>query len=370
MLSIAWNNLTHERGRFAISVGGVAFAVVLILIVSGLYAGWNQLLTRYIESVRADFWVAQKGSGDISHSISLLKNDFEAPIAKAAGVKSVRKFIGRRVAFDLPKKKDVFLYIVGFDPAAGENGPIKMVRGSSSPKNREVIIDQSFAKKNKLDIDGTIPLKKGEDWKIVGVAEGGNQVVFTYAFVNQNQAESFLEMQNFVNYFLVSMEPGADPGLVQKNIEAAADVKAIPRADFIQENKKFVRDAFLPIISVLLVISFAIGAAVIGLTIYTATVEKAGEYGVLKALGFSRWDLYKVVLTQSLISGFLGYILGVALSFVLAWLVSAIEPSFITKFYFSTIFEILVMTVVMAVIAAWAPTHRITSIDPTEVFRA
>jgi len=35
--SLAWKNLVREKTRLAISVGGVAFAVVLILLVRGLY---------------------------------------------------------------------------------------------------------------------------------------------------------------------------------------------------------------------------------------------------------------------------------------------------------------------------------------------
>jgi putative ABC transport system permease protein len=71
-----------------------------------------------------------------------------------------------------------------------------------------------------------------------------------------------------------------------------------------------VDETFLPIVSVLVVIGFVGGVAVIGLTIYTATMEKSREYGVLKALGASNGRLYRIVSHQALISGVLGYILG------------------------------------------------------------
>lgn len=370
MLSIAWNNLTHEKGRFIVSVGGVAFAVVLILIVWGLYDGWNSRITQYIESVDADFWVGQKGATDMSHSVSIVQSSVEETIRAVEGVAAVRRFIGRQIAFDLPKQKDVHLFIVGFDPASGENGPVTMVSGSSKPGPREIIIDRAFAKKNNLQIDDTIPLKKGEDFRIVGISDGGNQVIRTYAFVNLEDAERVLEMSGLTNYYLVTAEKGVSSNTLQSRIEAVANVQATPRADFITENKRVIKETFLPIVLVLLIIAFAIGAAVIGLTIYTATIEKASEYGVLKALGFGRGALYRIVLMQSLVSGAMGYLIGVGVALGAARLIQIVEPSFITDFQIVTALWVLAMTAAMAFIAAWAPTHRITSIDPTEVFRA
>ena len=370
MLSIAWNNLTHEKGRFAVSVGGVAFAVVLVLLLWGLYAGWNNRITKYIESVRADFWVAQKGAADLSHSVSILRSDLEDTLVALDGVASVKRFIGRQVAFDLPEEQDVHLFVVGFDPASGENGPITMIRGSGIPGDREIIIDRAFSENYGLDVGDAIPLKKGEGWSIVGIADGGNQVIRTFAFVNLDEAQRLLDMENLTNYFLVTLQDPEQAETVQQRIESVADVQATSRDEFITENKRIVKETFLPIVLVLLVIAFAIGAAVIGLTIYTATIEKASEYGVLKALGFSRWALYRVVLAQSFISGVLGYAVGVVVAFGASWLIQIVEPSFITDFQVSTVLWVLGMTVAMAFVAAWAPTHRITSIDPTEVFRA
>lgn len=39
MTSVAWKNLGHQRVRFGLSTGGVAFPVMLILIVRGLFDG-------------------------------------------------------------------------------------------------------------------------------------------------------------------------------------------------------------------------------------------------------------------------------------------------------------------------------------------
>ena len=54
------------------------------------------------------------------------------------------------------------------------------------------------------------------------------------------------------------------------------------------------------------------------LTVYTATLARRAEYGVLKALGAHNFDLYRVVLGQAFISVGLGLVLGFLFTFGLS----------------------------------------------------
>lgn len=368
MLFIAWKNLSRERGRFLLSIGGVTFAVLLILVIGALYQGWSVLITKYIESVDADLWVAQKGTGDMSHTFSLLPAGLSGTLENIEGVERVRRFVGRRIAFDF-KGNDLTLFIVGFDPASNDGGPVKMLEGRAAPSTREVIIDRSLAKKRGLALGDTLPLETGIDWTVVGISTGGNQALFSYAFVNEDEAERLLKMNGFANYFLVTVRNGASVDVVKQKMNQLPDVQATTRDDFIEVNRNIIKEAFLPIIFVLFVIGFAIGVAIVGLTIYTATIERAKEYGVLKAIGFDSSQLYRIVFLQSFFASVLGYAFGVALAFVLSVVVGNIEPSFITLFRFVDIALVFALTILMALLAAWLPTRRIARIDPAETFR-
>src|SRR3990170_4454073 len=102
MTNIAWKNLTRERTRLAISVGGVAFAVLLILIVRGLYTGITDQATEYIRSVDADLWVMQAGTpGDFFHSVSLLPEEDLGQIQSVEGVERAVPLVSLTVVFRL-----------------------------------------------------------------------------------------------------------------------------------------------------------------------------------------------------------------------------------------------------------------------------
>lgn len=130
-----------------------------------------------------------------------------------------------------------------------------------------------------------------------------------------------------------------------------------------------VTDAFLAAVGVLVAIGFLVGGAVIGLTAYTATVERAREFAVLKAIGASGPFLYRVVIRQSLIVGALGALLGTAAA-ASATLIERREPEFVTELRWSDASAVFLAALLVAVAASYVPIPRLNSIDPAVVFRA
>lgn len=61
-VSVARRNLFSDPTRLAISVGGVAVAIILIIVLLGIYGGSSEQMSAYINNVDEDLWVAQAGS--------------------------------------------------------------------------------------------------------------------------------------------------------------------------------------------------------------------------------------------------------------------------------------------------------------------
>jgi putative ABC transport system permease protein len=59
--------------------------------------------------------------------------------------------------------------------------------------------------------------------------------------------------------------------------------------------RKEIDDTFLPIIGIILYIGFVVGGAVVSLTLYTATIERFRDFGVMKAVCASAGFLYRIV---------------------------------------------------------------------------
>lgn len=367
MISIALRNLFGEKTRFFISVGGVAFSVMLILVIISLYRGWEIKSMQYIRSVDTDLWVTQDGSSDLTSSASIIPLPFLEKIKQIDGVKEVNRFIGRPVQFDL-KGKHVNAYLVGYDTEKAVAGPQKIIEGKREPEKQEMVIDRILAQNHKVSLGDYVDIF-GRPFKVVGISEGSNMFVFQFSFINQKEAIDIFKMQELSNFYLVKAESGK-LDFVKKEINKIEGLDALLKEDFVQKNKRLIDEVFIPIISVLVFISILVGITVIGLTIYTATLEKSREFGVLKALGASNFQVYRIIFEQSLVSGVIGYFCGLGLTYLTLWLIPKYVPVFVTLSLRKDQILVFVIAVLMSILASYTPVRRIVKIDPALVFKS
>ncbi len=300
MTSIAWKNLAGERTRFAISVAGVAFSVVLVVILRGLYAGVIADATRYVRSSGADLWVAQEGTpGDFLQSRSILPVDDRSRIERVPGVAQAAPLLSRPVGLQLGGR-DADLFLLGIAPGSRVGWPEAVRNGRVLPGPGAVVIDRVFAKNFGVEEGDTLPIGPN-GLRVVDVVSGGNAFAFQFAWANLSDVSAISGAEGFVSYFFVTTE-GADAATVGRRIvRDVAGTQVFPGRELAERNADNLREGFLPVLLVLVIVAFVVGTAIIGLIIYTATVEKTKEYGVLKAIGFSNRQLYTVVLQQSLL---------------------------------------------------------------------
>ena len=374
MLLVARKNLLHERTRLAISVGGVALSVFLIGILLSLYRGWDQKVGEYVEEVPADLWVASEGATDFIQAASLLPGSLGTQLDLLPEVETVSPLIVRPLQLakeggDRDTKFDVQL--VGYDPSLTLGGPLAVVAGKSPPGPGEVVIDKAMS--DRFDIDIGDRLVRGTDaLTVVGKSAGGDFVFTQVAFVTLDTAADFLQLDppSQRTFFLLTLNDPKEKEAVSKRLEASTPgVIFVNGKEFADETRERLLGNILPMLVAVLFVAFIVGLAVAGLTIYTATVEKSREYGILKAEGFTNRFLYRVVLEQSLVTSILGFVIGVGLTVFAAPFAQDLVPQFVVFVRWQDILGITGATLLMALLAAYIPVRRLAKIDPVTVFK-
>ncbi len=258
--------------------------------------------------------------------------------------------------------------LVGFDTESGMGGPVKMNEGKAVPGPGEVIVDEALSQRYGVEIGDTIGAG-GRDWRVVGKSSGGDFVTAATIFVALDEAQSVLQMEGFATFFLLKMSDR--PALWARVIEdRQPGILAITSDDFAAATRDRILGDVIPILTVILILAFIVGLAVAGLTIYTATVEKAREYGILKAVGFSNGYLYRVVFEQSLVTGLMGFILGAGLTILLGPFMQDIVPQFVIFIRWQDMLAVAGSTLLMSILAAYIPIRRLAAIDPVAAFNA
>jgi putative ABC transport system permease protein len=367
MFLLARKNLLVYKGRFLLAIVGVASSVVLVLLLMGLYTGWRDNMAAYLRHVQADVWVGQKGASDLFHTLSLLPVAGEQLFYQSEEVEDVASFVGRLMSSEV-RGQQRHTFVVGVDRA--ENGPVELVAGRPVTQTGEIVIDLVFARKEGLRLGETVTVA-GTPLLVVGIARGGNCFLYQYAFVTLGQARQLFGLHGMVNYFLVRFSPGVNLNDAIVRIEQAAPVpvSAYTKEQFIANNLSLTGDNFLPILGVLQALGLLVGTVVIGLTIYTMTVERGPEYGVLKAIGAPDQTLYWTASLQALACGLCGWLLGVPLSWGAVTLAQYFVPQFPAASYPHHALWMLGCIAGMSIIAAILPARRIARIDPLIAFK-
>ncbi len=374
MLLVARKNLFSERIRLAISVGGVALSVFLIGILLSLYRGWDEKVGEYVERVPADLWVASEGTTDFIQAASVLPQAVGTQLRFLPETDIVSPLIARPVgmvkAGDDPDD-DFDVQLVGYDPAIGLGGPLAVVAGKSPPGPGEIVIDKVTSDRYGVEIGDRL-LRGAESLTVVGKSSGGDFVFTQVGFVTLKTAVEFLRLdpESQRTFFLITLDDPSEAEALAKRLEASAPgIVLFTGEEFADETRQRILGNILPMLIVVLIVAFVVGLSVAGLTIYTATVEKSREYGILKAEGFTNLFLYRVVIEQSLVTSALGFVLGVSLIIFIAPFAQELVPQFVVFVRWQDILGITGATLLMALIAAFIPIRRLAHIDPVTVFK-
>ncbi len=370
MLLVARKNLFSERTRLAISVGGIALSVFLISLLLSLFRGWNEKVGGFVEEVQADIWIARDGTTDFLSAASILPLEEGSRGLSAAGdVERFSPLIVRPMSVT-KDGKTMDVQLVGYDPESGIGGPLRIEKGKHVPGPGEVIVDEALSRRYGVEVGDTIGGGAFE-LKVVGKSSGSDFVAMQAIFVTLDQAQTMLEQEGFVTFFLLQLKDPERRDRVAPHLEALQPgIVAITSDDFAAATRERILGDLIPILTVVLVLAFIVGLAVSGLTIYTATVEKAREYGILKAVGFTNRYLYLVVFEQSLVTGVLGFLIGVGLTLVAGPFTQDLVPQFVVFVRWQDVLGVAGVTLIMVFLAAYVPVRRLAAIDPVAVFKA
>jgi len=374
MLLVARKNLFSEKIRLGISVGGVALSVFLIGILLALFRGWSQQVGSYVERVPADGWLVSEGTTDFVAAASVVPVSAESLLHSTPEVESVSPLIVRPMV--MRREQDPFdktfdVQLVGYDPTKRLGGPLAVEEGSKSPPGPdEIIVDKEMSKRHGIQIGDRL-FRGGKSLTVVGISRGGDFVYTQVAFVTLETAIKFLDQpQDKRTFMLVTLkDPSKFDTLAVRVSAYTSDAQLVRGADFANETRDRILGNILPILIVVLVVAFIVGISVAGLTIYTATVEKQREYGILKAEGFTNPFLYRVVFEQSVVTGILGFAVGAGMTVLVAPFAQDTVPQFVVFVRWQDVVGIAGATLLMALFAAWIPVRRMASIDPVTVFK-
>lgn len=368
MLRLAFRNLFQKKARLLASVGGVALALSLIVALDAIFTGVEGQLTAYIDNSGADVIVSQSGVRTMHMSSSWFPAPVAAEVKVLPGVESVTAVLYATDIISLGQKQNL-IYVFGLppDPLAGK--PWRMAAGMALPGPGEAVLDQALAKNLGLQLGDKVTLL-GQEFKLAGLSEGTSGLVSSITFISAGDFARIRGKSQAVSFLLVKIKPGQSSEAVASRIETEVKgITAQTRAEFAYQERKLVKDMGADVITIMNLIGFVVGLAVTALTVYLATFSRRAEYGVLKALGASNNQLYRVVLLQTLVSVALGLVAGVGFTLLLSVAAPGLSSNLTLQISGLSLLKVSGAALIIAGLSALLPVRQIAGLDPALVFK-
>ncbi len=366
-MNLALSNLFQDKLRFALSVIGIALAVMLILFLLGLRAGVFRGAVMYLDNTPGSVVVMPQGVKSTSAgSGQFLSPETVEAIASAPGVDRATPVLVMMAIPELHGKKQV-IKLVGYDPSFG-GGPWSLKEGREPSNDSEVVLDRVLADRHGYKVGDAFPLG-GHELIVVGLSNQTASFAGTLVFARKTFVESMALAQGEASFIIVTPKRGTSSAELVANLRSLSGTNALLKSEVMANDKKIIAGIFDQVIFLMVAAAFIVGALVVGLVIYTATVERRGEYGILKAIGARNGVLYRVVVSQAAVAASVGVVLGIGFAYAAGWLVMSARPQFLVAIEPTAIILTLAAGFVMALAGALVPARAVAGLAPAEVFR-
>jgi putative ABC transport system permease protein len=370
---LAWRNITRDYVRLAIAVIGVGFAVLLMMVQSGLLIGFAMTTSSLIDHAPADLWIVPRGGKDVDQAGQLLERQ-KYLLLGMPGVDGVDSLVVRFADWKRPDGGTQSVIVVGIDPARPAVRPWSFIEGSTEnlSSSNAIIIDELYSQKLGISRVGQSVEIMNRRARVVGITSRIRTFTQSpYVFTSLKNAKILTGLPDEqTTYLLVRAKPGTDIGGLRTALQ-----DALPSSDvwtsrgFSWQTRiywLFTTGAGTAVL-IAAILGVVVGLVIVSQTLYSATVERISEYATIRAMGASDNYLKAIILRQSLLSGSAGYVIGTTAALMVAWL--ADRSSAAPALPYSLLLLLAAVTLAMCVGASLVSIRRVLNVDAASVFR-
>ncbi|MDD2653916.1 MAG: ABC transporter permease [Candidatus Omnitrophica bacterium] len=388
--NIAFKNLTRKRIRNILTIGGVAIAVAVLVSLFGFDAGYQKGLNNDIDKLGYHLLVTAKGCPYEAATLML---------QGGGGLRYMEEDVYRRIIKD-PRIDSITPQLVSSvynQEGAGGRGSIALYMGIEKsyiglkPWSKfksggwfsgndvdEAIMGYEAAELEQRSIGDKIFIPGiGKVLTVVGIFERTGTQDDGIIFIPLASAQKIFNLSGKLTGIGIKLKDIHDIAKFEEDLYNEPGIQVISLAQVRGTILNLVSSARAMASSVALI---AIFIAVIGVTntILMSVFERTREIGMMKALGASAADIFKIIWIETTLICVIGGFLGMALAFFGSHIVEQIirhalpyAPAGKLVFIRSQLlFASFLATVIMGLVAGTYPALRASLMKPIEAIRS
>jgi len=372
-MKLAWQNITHDRNRFLVTVVGVCFAAFLMVFQGSLLAGFMRAASRLIDASDFDIWITARGVQAFEFGANV-DDRIRQMATGVPGVVETGRVCMAFAVYRKPSGKQQVVALVGADPNVGERFPIPRVHGSAEQASPDSVAydesDQNVVEVSALPEQVEINRRRA---RIEEKLEGfGGFLGVPSLFTSYQNARRYLEFgPDDGMYVLVRVAPPYSIAETRARLsERFPEVDVLTRDEFAHKSRMYwmMKTGAGGAILAAAVLGFLIGLVVVSQTVYANTMENIEEYATLKALGAPASFVTRIVLMEALVCGAAGSVVGLVAVVPVMRAARSLIPWIHTPWWLPAVS--ILLSLVMCSLAAVTSIRTALRVEPAKVFRA
>ncbi len=327
MINLAQKDISHTLGKFIVTAMGVGMLLGIVLIMIGVYRGMMVDAEKLLKDMNVAIWVVQEDTlGPFAES-SRIHEDFKDTLKVIEGIDKSQAFTFQNLQL-YGLQKPVRVTAVGFNPFESINpiNPTNLIKGRMLQKSHyEVVVstETGFKLHDKIKIARNY-------FTVVGltketVSSSGEPLIYLslkdaqelqFSSSNasiKNDRERGMSVSgdgHTVNTIAATLKAGYDAKSIAKKIATWKHLSVYTNEEQTTILTKNLVERSAKQIGLFTAILVVVSTIIIGLIIYTMTLEKMKEISIMKLIGIPDSIILKMIVQETLILGFFAFIFG------------------------------------------------------------
>ena len=306
------HNLWRRFTRSILTILGIAVGVASVVSLGAMANGMADNYGNAI-GISNDLVVTQKDAMDVV--FSSLDEAFGQRMEAIADVSNVDPGVFSWIAFE----ETPYFLIYGYPAGSVAMDHYRIVEGKPVTGPGQIAIGRRGADALKRGVDDTLRIN-GVPYRIVGIYETGQGMEESGGVVVLEDAQSIAQKERKVSLYQVGLRKGASADSVIERIESLDKNVTVSTASGYSASEQWT-DYLQGFAWGVSAIAILIGGLGMMSAMVMSVLERTREIGTLRAVGWSRWRVLRMILGEALLLSAIGGVFGVVLGTFLAWLV-------------------------------------------------
>lgn len=333
----------------------IAIQVILVLLIVGLTSGVISEWGKRVEGVGADILVQPPNSSIFfAFSSAVMQESLGDQIGALPGVDEVAP----TVILTEPKNL-VMVYGIDYKKFNALSKGFLFRAGRPFEAPYELLADDIMAQSRHLKV-GSLVMLLNRTFTVSGIVAHGKGARF---FIPLRTAQEIAGAEKRVSMFYVRSK-GDTEGTRAEILKLGKDNSVRSLSEYVSLMTTSNLPQLRPFTRTMVALGIVVSFLVVLLNMHTMVMERTREIGILKALGFSRFDVVRMLLGETLILTLMGTGLGLALTFLTQAILRQTNPGLTILISANWIFAAVMLALAGAATGAAYPAFRAASYDP------